>query len=98
MPVGSLFPTFCNNCYSQLFLTNLWTIPLLYETDTNDNDKDKNDGVGNDSVGNDSDGDNSDDKGNERQSFFNERKGKKVPANSWMYSRWHKCGMCLKIS
>ena len=29
MPVGSLFPTFCNNCYSQLFLTNLWTVPLL---------------------------------------------------------------------
>ena len=29
MPVGSLFPTFCNNCYLQLFLTNLWIVPLL---------------------------------------------------------------------
>ena len=24
-----IFPTFCNNCYLQLFLTNLWTVPLL---------------------------------------------------------------------
>ena len=29
MPVGSLFPTFCNNRYLQLFLTNLWSVPLL---------------------------------------------------------------------
>ena len=34
MPVGSLFPTFCDNCYSQLFLTNLWTVPLLNKSDS----------------------------------------------------------------